>query len=179
MALQATGGDDCQVEVFDSSSFNSNGMVSGLVGSILSVRVGDEAEGASITALAWHPSGLILAGTNLGKVDAFEVGQSEPENVIANFPGDSEQPFLVRHNMPPGRPQFGSTVSRLRYHAVHIELYVCKADGACCGWSDRSHLSCNIVLPMVGSHQQFGAVDQLSLAQRMIHQRRYMPVNQI
>lgn len=102
--LLATGGDDCQVALFDSSNFNSNGMVGGLVGSIVSVRVGHEAEGSSITALAWHPSGLILAGTTQGKVDAFEVAQAEPEIASNLSSTDLDKPFLIKRDVA-GRHQ--------------------------------------------------------------------------
>lgn len=122
--MQATGGDDCQVEVFDSSNFNSNGMVSGLVGSIVSVRVGQEAEGSSITALAWHPSGLILAGTNLGKVDAFEVAQPEPDNLGASLSADLGKTFLIKRDVGmPRQQQSNNTVIFFSY--INCELPSC------------------------------------------------------
>ena len=72
---QATGGDDCQVLVFDSTDFSSNGenVGRGLVGPLSSGRVAREGVGVVVTAVAWHPSGLVLAGTSTGKVAAFEV----------------------------------------------------------------------------------------------------------
>lgn len=73
--LLATGGDDCQVLVFDSANFSSNGenVVGGLVGCLSSGRVVPEGTGAVVTAVAWHPSSLVLAGTSSGKVDAFRI----------------------------------------------------------------------------------------------------------
>lgn len=72
--LLATGSDDGQLLVFDSKSFSSYEVVGGIVGCIASGYVGQpQSPRASITALAWHPLGLILAGTSTGRVDAFEV----------------------------------------------------------------------------------------------------------
>lgn len=43
------------------------------MGSLSSGRVAPEGVGTVVTTVAWHPSGLVLAGTSSGKVDAFEV----------------------------------------------------------------------------------------------------------
>lgn len=108
------------MEVFDSSNFNSNGMVSGLVGSIVSVRVGQEAEGASITALAWHPSGLILAGTNLGKVDAFEVAQFEPDNLAGSLSAEIGKTFLIKRESGMPRQQQPNNAVRSCFFTSYV-----------------------------------------------------------
>eukprot|EP00210_Caulerpa_lentillifera_P003777 g3608.t1 len=84
--LLATGDDDCQVLVFDSDAFASTGLVNRLVGCSVSGRVARQSD-ASITALAWHPLGLILAGTSKGLVDAFEVASTviKEKTPTANF----------------------------------------------------------------------------------------------
>jgi len=93
--LLATGGDDCQVLVFDSSSFTSSGVVGGLVDSIVGGRVTQSHSGSAITALAWHPSGLILAGTTSGHVDAFEVSGAIYETPKATNSHATDMPFLI------------------------------------------------------------------------------------
>lgn len=91
--LLATGDDDGQVLVFDSKSFSSDGLVSGLVGCIGSGYVGQpQSPGSSITALAWHPLGLVLAGTSTGRVDAFEVSSG-------NLIKDKTPPKLQNNRM--------------------------------------------------------------------------------
>ena len=93
--LLATGGNDSQVFIFDSGTFTTNGVVGGLVESIASGKLSQNQSGTAITALAWHPSGLILAGTMTGQVDAFEVSGAIYETPRATNGGTVEMPFLI------------------------------------------------------------------------------------
>ena len=97
--LLATGADERQVLIFDSANFKPD-VYGGLVGCSVSGKLSHSSEnGTSITALAWHPSGLILAGTTNGHVDAFEVSGAMYETPrAAAIPNGNvhEASFLIR-----------------------------------------------------------------------------------
>lgn len=95
--LLATGGDDCQVLVFDSKTFTSGRVVGGLVDSIVSGKLTQRTSDSAITSLAWHPSGFILAGTTDGLLDAFEIPGAIYETPKATN-GHRDLPFLIKRN---------------------------------------------------------------------------------
>lgn len=102
--LLATGCDDCRVLVFDSTSFSSNvESVGGLAGSLGSGRVVPKGTEAAVTAVAWHPSGLVLAGTSSGKVDAFEVVAGVDGDNAKKEKPPAEVPFLMANPEMPCR----------------------------------------------------------------------------
>lgn len=67
LLLQASAADNGQCLVHDVNSFGSNGVVNGLINHVSSAVVSSADSGDAVKAIAWHPSGILLLGTEAGK----------------------------------------------------------------------------------------------------------------
>jgi hypothetical protein len=52
--------------VHDVHSFGSNGVVNGLISHVAAASISSEDSGDAVQALAWHPGGMLLLGSQSG-----------------------------------------------------------------------------------------------------------------
>jgi hypothetical protein len=68
VVLQASAADNGQCLVHDVNSFGSNGVVNGLISHVAAASISSSDSGDAVRALAWHPAGMLLLGTEAGRV---------------------------------------------------------------------------------------------------------------
>ncbi|KAF6253286.1 hypothetical protein COO60DRAFT_431878 [Scenedesmus sp. NREL 46B-D3] len=77
-SLLASAADNGQCLVHDVNSFGSNGVVNGLISHVAAASVSSADSGDAVQALAWHPAGMLLLGTEAGTVVALQI-QKAPQ----------------------------------------------------------------------------------------------------
>lgn len=65
--MQASAADNGQCLVHDVNSFGGDGVVNGLISHVSSANVSLAESGEAVKAIAWHPSGILLLGTDAGE----------------------------------------------------------------------------------------------------------------
>ncbi|CAD7697767.1 unnamed protein product [Ostreobium quekettii] len=99
--LLATGANDSQIVVFNSTNFSmgtSENMGRGLVPSFSSGRAVPDGNGGAVTAIAWHPTGLVFVGTSTGSIGAFDVVPGVESVPAKKDIPSGETPFLIPQN---------------------------------------------------------------------------------